>query len=559
MLMLGEQLFVGHAGEPNGRPRIEEGLLLDTSFSQSVNHVVGIENGRGRYLVGSTEVNIEALRKAYESSNHRRDDSICSVCNGKANGIHFGAISCAACNAFFRRSTAESRRFICGKHGDCVVQSTVRTGCRACRLKACLIAGMKPDAVQPHRDAIGKKPKAERQSKSPNFAAQPPDLSRIRLKQEERLTPDSKSDVQVEQMVVDGELFSGRSSECTLRSGPSSNEQPIIECSTRTSVIQRLEHVEITSNSMSSPSNSYTPSWPPVEEEGLIEQGLRSYARLIERRRLVYGARSIEKLMDGSEPEYRCWQGLDHYRMQDNLAVPTANLIEFIRSFRGFVALDVHDQIVLFRHFGAAFIIFEKYYLSYQMSNRNDGRTNDCCLQKGGLHTNRIYRQDYTFVQLDSEDPADEAAAMQTRGYFVPPEAKKADGQLVDDATLVRLTTPYIRYAMETLIRPMDSLQMNDVEFIGSSLAILFEPNLPNLSPNGRLQVKQLRNQLFVDWFSYYETLGDSIEDAAIRMGNTLLMFPVIEEFVRHYQEHFHLLRVFGVIDFDPVLDEFFA
>ncbi|KAI6216180.1 Nuclear receptor [Aphelenchoides fujianensis] len=444
-MMLGENLFAGLAGDPNGRPMIEEVSLLDTPFSQSVNHVVGIENGRGRYLVGSTEVNIEALRKAYDSSNHRRDDS---------------------------RSSPIAMR-------------------------------------------SGKKPKSERHSKSPNFASQPPDLSRIRLKQEGRLTPDSKS----EQMVVDGELFSGRSSECTLRSGPSSNEQPIVEGGTRT-----------------------------VQEEGLIEQGLRSYARLIERRRLVYGARSIEKLMDGSEPEYRCWQGLDHYRMQDNLAVPTANLIEFIRSFRGFVALDVHDQIVLFRHFGAAFIIFEKYYLSYQVRDHKDGQMNGFCLQKGGLHTNRIYRQDYTWTP---RIPPTRRPPMQTRGYFVPPEAKKADGQLVDDATLVRLTTPYIRYAMETLIRPMDSLQMNDVEFIGSSLAILFETD-----PNGRLQVKQLRNQLFVDWFSYYETLGDSIEDAAIRMGNTLLMFP---EFVRHYQEHFHLLRVFGVIDFDPVLDEFFA
>lgn len=30
--------------------------------------------------------------------------SRCSICDNPADGIHFGAISCRSCNAFFRRA-----------------------------------------------------------------------------------------------------------------------------------------------------------------------------------------------------------------------------------------------------------------------------------------------------------------------------------------------------------------------------------------------------------------------------------------------------------------------
>lgn len=92
-------------------------------------------------------------------------------------------------------------------------------------------------------------------------------------------------------------------------------------------------------------------SWSSAEdsEMDLIEQGLKAYARLMERRRLVYGYRSVEYLLDGTEPEYRLWPGVDHYRLNDSMAVPTANLVEFIKSFPGFCALAINDQMILFR------------------------------------------------------------------------------------------------------------------------------------------------------------------------------------------------------------------
>lgn len=83
----------------------------------------------------------------------------CVICGCPANGYHFGALSCAACNAFFRRSVAESRKYFCRKNGRCVIDQAARCFCRACRLKKCLEKGMDPNAVQPHRDMIGQKRK----------------------------------------------------------------------------------------------------------------------------------------------------------------------------------------------------------------------------------------------------------------------------------------------------------------------------------------------------------------------------------------------------------------
>ncbi|KAI6181319.1 Rabenosyn-5 [Aphelenchoides besseyi] len=515
---------------------LDEMDLLDGTFNRNVNHVVGIEDGRGRYMMGNVEVDLESLRESYHNSN-KRDETVCAVCNGKANGLHFGAISCAACNAYFRRSTSENRKYVCRKNGNCLVDHSVRTVCRCCRLLRCLLVGMRPEAVQPHRDTIGKKMKTGRYSKSIS-----PDLSQIHVKQEHshRCTPYSRSDNHGKSFQVKRDFSSSHSSNYLSNSGPSSNEH---------GSEGQTEAFEITNRSNSSPSSShlYTNYMQQVDDEGLIEHGLRAYARLIERRRLIYGDRSIEKLINGDEPEYKLWKGTtNHYRLHENFSVGTANLLEFVRSFYGFSQLDIADQVVLFRHFGASFIILEKYYLSYQ---------------KGGLHTKRIFRQDFTYIQLsDSFDvPIDETTEIDSDRYFIPPEAKNSDGQLIDDTTLTRLATPHIKLAMELLIRPMEEIHMTDVEFVALSLSILFETKLKKLSSKGRDQVQELRNQLWTDWFSYYETLGDSIEEAAIRMGNTLLMLAVLDDFNKHYQEHFHLLRVFGITEYDTILNEFFT
>lgn len=75
-----------------------EGVIFDDSenspsfqHGSSINHVIGIEDGRARYMKGNKEVDLEKLRKNQVKTFDIPGDA-CSICGGKANGIHFGFV-----------------------------------------------------------------------------------------------------------------------------------------------------------------------------------------------------------------------------------------------------------------------------------------------------------------------------------------------------------------------------------------------------------------------------------------------------------------------------------
>ena len=83
--------------------------------------------------------------------------SLCVICGASANGKHFGALACHACKsrfnelikvkipggAFFRRSVAFKRTYICRNQRKCkIVGVPARQICRFCRMHTCLAAGM---------------------------------------------------------------------------------------------------------------------------------------------------------------------------------------------------------------------------------------------------------------------------------------------------------------------------------------------------------------------------------------------------------------------------------
>ncbi|VDO75449.1 unnamed protein product [Heligmosomoides polygyrus] len=78
------------------------------------------------------------------------------VCHSTlANGLHFGARTCAACAAFFRRTISDGKKYVCKRSQRCNNPTKDATGyrkiCRSCRLKRCMDIGMLPDNVQHKR------------------------------------------------------------------------------------------------------------------------------------------------------------------------------------------------------------------------------------------------------------------------------------------------------------------------------------------------------------------------------------------------------------------------
>ncbi|CAO4382999.1 unnamed protein product [Caenorhabditis nigoni] len=80
----------------------------------------------------------------------------CSVCGEAGDGAHFGAEACRACAAFFRRSVALNKVYVCRAMGACIIQKNVRCMCRACRFSKCISVGMRKSAVQRHRELFGR-------------------------------------------------------------------------------------------------------------------------------------------------------------------------------------------------------------------------------------------------------------------------------------------------------------------------------------------------------------------------------------------------------------------
>ncbi|EYB91078.1 hypothetical protein Y032_0211g2217 [Ancylostoma ceylanicum] len=88
-------------------------------------------------------------------------EEICHICDDRATGKHYGAISCDGCKGFFRRSIRKRHNYVCRFNKCCDVTKNQRNACRSCRLQKCIEAGMKSNAIQNERDTIGKRKKPE--------------------------------------------------------------------------------------------------------------------------------------------------------------------------------------------------------------------------------------------------------------------------------------------------------------------------------------------------------------------------------------------------------------
>ncbi|KAF7637206.1 hypothetical protein Mgra_00003382 [Meloidogyne graminicola] len=86
-------------------------------------------------------------------SNEEPGVGLCTVCGDRADGYHYGVLSCRGCsNAFFRRAVAFNLQFYCRREGNCEINKNARCACRYCRLQKCVDVGMDRSAVQIRRE-----------------------------------------------------------------------------------------------------------------------------------------------------------------------------------------------------------------------------------------------------------------------------------------------------------------------------------------------------------------------------------------------------------------------
>ncbi|XP_050398810.1 vitamin D3 receptor isoform X1 [Patella vulgata] len=90
-----------------------------------------------------------AKKKEQKRRPKPRDGTVltCGVCNDRALGYNFDAITCESCKAFFRRNASKNKSFTCSFEGNCKLDAHTRKFCSGCRLKKCFSIGMKKDWI----------------------------------------------------------------------------------------------------------------------------------------------------------------------------------------------------------------------------------------------------------------------------------------------------------------------------------------------------------------------------------------------------------------------------
>lgn len=85
----------------------------------------------------------------------------CKVCGDVANDhIHYGAIACYSCRAFFRRGVNANAPYYCSQNKSCAITKSTRKHCQYCRFQKCVDIGMKASWVMSEEDKQEKKEKA---------------------------------------------------------------------------------------------------------------------------------------------------------------------------------------------------------------------------------------------------------------------------------------------------------------------------------------------------------------------------------------------------------------
>ncbi|VDN08120.1 unnamed protein product [Thelazia callipaeda] len=124
---------------------------LCTRFAQDQNYSLMSLDTHNFLPSTSTQFTLPTLSNASMRRSHVEQP--CQVClAGASNGLHFGAKTCAACAAFFRRTVSDKKSYICKRSQRCDVKINDASGyrkiCRSCRMKRCLDIGMLPESEQ---------------------------------------------------------------------------------------------------------------------------------------------------------------------------------------------------------------------------------------------------------------------------------------------------------------------------------------------------------------------------------------------------------------------------
>ncbi|CAD5215605.1 unnamed protein product [Bursaphelenchus xylophilus] len=442
---------------------------------------------------------------------------VCSICYDVADGQHFGANSCRACAAFFRRTISKKLKYICRFDGDCEIAKVYRSLCRACRLDKCLACGMNASAVRSECAEIVRPPKAPRKSvksisQDRDPYPHPPIPSNDSPSNGVYVWDTQRSDSNASGAAISDVSYPSTSASSWPRTSPTGSPQP-----------QSFIHdiVDVTPNDYGVDSQTLPPTHPSLMKMLLAYENIQ---------RLRDATFNRSKECNGFPCRvYTRIEKLDMYSFYTMTQAELRHIAEFLNMFDGYKELPHEDKVEIFRHYWIRLVILERNFDTYRVLG-------------GNLEDKQIVFPNGDIVDVINCE------------YDV---SQITDVPLDD---IRRLIQPWYKLSAKELIQPVKKLGPSDVEMmfcLGYMLWHFSAETASKLSPNTVYKAEQTVNQLYDELCSYYSTTV-SVDNVVRRVAELMSFISSTEKIVMFRKEDIILARTFLNFKVDIFMEELF-
>ncbi|GMR29894.1 hypothetical protein PMAYCL1PPCAC_00089 [Pristionchus mayeri] len=459
----------------------------------------------------------------------------CHICGAPADGMHYSAISCRSCNAFFRRAVSYEHKYVCRFGGNCEISVQLRCACRACRFRKCVEAGMRDKAVQPPRDPTG----SQKEKKKKDGKRAPAQLNvasrELVRKQENRDGPDmvrfsddedddedlpSASDLQQKKPARRGSYNAPCKKSINFRSaGENGGAEVKMEMEDDYYDMIRRDGEDETSGLRAPENRSTLPVDRPWEVES-VGSGYPKFERLVACYR--EHTRMMQLAMTGIEPFLaQAESGIKLREMVPGdvslLSTTELNgLLFWIEKQDPYSKLHACDRRALFKRYSVRKLSLDHFYTASKW-------TEQCYKGNFVMLNNTFVPPDKTGFELETDDD----------------KQRKAKAEIL---------LPTFEQMWRCVIWPFSHMAVTDAEIVFLHALLLWSP-LNNT--HVRVETKELM-RLQREWaikmmFEHYRTIGQA--DPEVRFGEIVHLLAEIEVICDRHCQDFQVAKLFEFCD----------
>uniref|UniRef100_A0A0N4Z0E9 Nuclear receptor n=1 Tax=Parastrongyloides trichosuri TaxID=131310 RepID=A0A0N4Z0E9_PARTI len=451
---------------------------------------------------------------------------LCAVCDDKADGIHYGILSCRSCCAFFRRSCVHGQKYVCRFGGNCNVSMGDRCVCRYCRFNKCLKKGMQVSMVQPKRDPTG----SQKNRKVPK--------KNRRIFIDANANPSSVDSVKSEATVSNGETFlkystdfSQQISQISSTTSPLSEELATFFKENEHCEIKRESEVSVICNA--STSNNNTQAIILAEQQYLLsrfpEHRNYTYGHFLE---LVKSYREHVRMMEleltsvdhfmseGTNPP-----ALREFQPEDVNPLSKAELsglMWFIEKLDPYKYIDQEDRKALLQRYSVRKLILDHIYVASKYTEELE-KNNWVMLNRAYVPPTKTgfeHIRDFDFTK---------SAIESRRRKF-------------------QILRPTIDKILTTVVKPFNRMEINDFEITVLHLLLMWSIRNNRFINSNLKPVLRIQREWAIRSLSrYYEEINHP--EAYLRLGQILLLLPEIEVACDMHCQDFSVAKLFEYAD----------